>query len=126
MSSHPVVGEMVRSSVEIPRIELLCFLELDSQNWCSSDFRGNFYKVSFFSSFQFLSISLVRKQMAMWLPRVFLRWISFQYFTHLLIPLVRRELKELCLRKRFSLDVSAVFDCCRRKCGVWMCMQIQL
>lgn len=39
---------MVRSDVEIPRIELLCFLELDSQKWWCTEFRGNFYKVIFF------------------------------------------------------------------------------
>lgn len=32
-SSTPALQIMVRPSVEIPRIELLCFLELDSQNW---------------------------------------------------------------------------------------------
>ncbi|XP_054624989.1 BCL6A transcription repressor b isoform X3 [Dunckerocampus dactyliophorus] len=34
---------MVRSDVEIPRIERLSFLELDSQKWSGSDFRGNFF-----------------------------------------------------------------------------------
>lgn len=29
----PILYIMVRSNVEIPRIEPLCFLELDSQNW---------------------------------------------------------------------------------------------
>lgn len=29
----PASQIMVRSDVEIPRIELLCFLELDSQKW---------------------------------------------------------------------------------------------
>lgn len=33
LSSSPTLYIMVRSNVEIPRIEQLCFLELDSQNW---------------------------------------------------------------------------------------------
>lgn len=39
---RPVAPKMVRADVEIPRIESLGFLELDSQKWSGSDFRGNF------------------------------------------------------------------------------------
>lgn len=29
----PAAAQVVRSSVEIPRSKLFCFLELDSENW---------------------------------------------------------------------------------------------
>lgn len=44
----PALYKMVQSSIKFPRIELQCFLELDSQNWMCTEFRGNFYKVTFF------------------------------------------------------------------------------
>lgn len=53
-SDSPASDTMVRPDVEIPRIEPLCFLELDSQKRRCTEFRGNFYKVIFFfSSFLF-------------------------------------------------------------------------
>lgn len=52
----PASQIMVRSDVEIPRIELLCFLELDSQKWWCTEFRGNFYKVIFFPPSYFLGV----------------------------------------------------------------------
>lgn len=47
-SDSPTSSTLVQSDVEIPRIESLCFLELDSQKWRCTEFRGNFYKVIFF------------------------------------------------------------------------------
>lgn len=52
-SVSPAPDTMVRPDVEIPRIEPLCFLELDSQKWRCTEFRGNFYKVIFFPSLLF-------------------------------------------------------------------------
>lgn len=59
----PAAGAMVQSDVEIPRIEPQCFLELDSQKWRCTEFRGNFYKVIFFlSSLLLLPFSQLQAQ----------------------------------------------------------------